>query len=341
MQSVLIISNNIHGGGAEVSMHRLSIELAEAGFSVTIAHLDPIKYLNLRDQRIIYRSLSRTRKNLVKDCFQTSNNLRKLLKQHSFNLVLINCEFPELIAAINIFNLPKTILVEHTNAPWNFNTLLGRLVRSIIKLKKPHLVAVSDFPIWSFEKAKKNVIPNISCIEKATKKEGVGRIVFIGRLSLEKNPFLFLEIVKISALPALVIGDGNLASELNEYAKQENLNVKFLGFQSDPWINVMKNDLVLGTSHWEGEGMTIVEAIWADVGVLVVNNSSYRRLEMPNSNYFNDIQEAVAKIKFHMFSDPVLKLSNAERQSFLENRTNKVIVETWTKLFKLLTSYDK
>lgn len=93
-------------------------------------------------------------------------------------------------------------------------------------------------------------------------------VCFLGRLSAQKSPFLFLEIMgclreRFPTLKACMIGDGELRNEVKRAIQEKGLGetVDLLGFQSNPYPYLKHSRFLLATSSWEGYGLFAVEAL--------------------------------------------------------------------------------
>lgn len=91
-------------------------------------------------------------------------------------------------------------------------------------------------------------------------------IVFIGRLTEQKNPLKFLEVIKIvsDTIPQIkvkIIGNGPLRGEIEKLIKKFQLsnNVEMLGFVSNPYPHIKTSKIGVSTSTWEGFGLSVLE----------------------------------------------------------------------------------
>lgn len=109
-------------------------------------------------------------------------------------------------------------------------------------------------------------IPNPVTLQVKEKFNKEKRILFVGRLSDEKQPFLLLKIWKCLEKNLLdyhldIVGDGKLRTNLEQFAVKHNLrNVHFYGKQ-DPVKYYEKATLFFMTSSYEGMPLTILEAM--------------------------------------------------------------------------------
>ena len=109
-------------------------------------------------------------------------------------------------------------------------------------------------------------IPNPVTLQAKEKLDEKKRILFVGRLADEKQPFLLLKIWKCLQNNLLdyqldIVGDGKLRTDLEQYAnKHEIRNIHFYGKQK-PVIFYEKALLFSMTSSYEGMPLTILEAM--------------------------------------------------------------------------------
>lgn len=93
-------------------------------------------------------------------------------------------------------------------------------------------------------------------------------ICCVARITEQKNPFKFIEIIKNltetnESIKAIWVGDGKLKEEVNKKIKEEKLekNIQLVGFQKNPYIYMAESKVFLLTSDWEGFGLVAVEAL--------------------------------------------------------------------------------
>lgn len=154
-----------------------------------------------------------------------------------------------------------------------------------------------------------NAIDTSRCYNQAItgdiKKPGQFTLLFIGRLTLQKNlPFLlenFSILLKEQPdLRLILLGDGELRQQLENLAAQLGIQEKisFAGYQSDPERYLASADCLVLTSLFEGFGIVILEAFRSGIPVLVpaiegpkeLIKSGYNGLlfESQNSEDFRD-----------------------------------------------------
>lgn len=90
-------------------------------------------------------------------------------------------------------------------------------------------------------------------------------LFYFGRLSEEKNPLEFIEIVreiKDINIKCVMIGDGPLKDEclylINKYSLQKNIDM--IGFKSNPFPYIKVSKIGVMPSKYEGFGLTAVES---------------------------------------------------------------------------------
>jgi glycosyltransferase involved in cell wall biosynthesis len=289
MTRIAILSNSLSAGGAERVANLLSKNLVEKGLDVSLVAVNdsPIDVIDIDCQ--VY-SLHRKPKANVFRNFQTISSFRKYLKSIRPDVLIVNCEFPELLSCFTNRKL-RIIVVEHTTSPWRFLPKLGFVVRTILKLKSVEWVSVApDIRIWPFNQIPKH-IPNYFFTSSknilVSQQTKIRRLVFIGRLTPEKNPEFFLKVCKESSLPGLVVGSGALEPQLKKLSDRLKITVDYTGFTPTPWDFCRDGDLLIVPSKWEGDGLVVLEALSLGFPILLADIQDLRRFKLPNLNYFS------------------------------------------------------
>lgn len=172
----------------------------------------------------------------------------------------------------------KIISHIHNNCPfattWNFKTLLYSYFISRFNV----IVGVSN-KILDEAVYKKMAEPKYKVLYNYVNSEAVKRradeyrvsktydVFFIGRLTEQKDPLKFIEIVndvnKIHDVTAVMIGDGELMEACKEklllYGLQEK--VELVGFQNNPFPYIKASKVGIMPSKWEGFGLTAIESM--------------------------------------------------------------------------------
>jgi glycosyltransferase involved in cell wall biosynthesis len=115
---------------------------------------------------------------------------------------------------------------------------------------------------------------DLSRFELLPKNSEKGNLLWVGRLTQEKNPALAIRSVATARAAGnevrlTLLGSGPLEASLHYLTEQLKLEeyVVFAGW-GDPGDHLPAAELLLATSHYEGYGMAIVEALAAGVPVL-------------------------------------------------------------------------
>jgi glycosyltransferase involved in cell wall biosynthesis len=131
---------------------------------------------------------------------------------------------------------------------------------------------------------------------------------FIGRLTGIKRPERVLQVAELvqsqnSNVAFLVVGDGDLASQLKDESKSKNLPITFLGWRQDIPTILAASDMLLLTSDNEAVALTLIEATQAQIPVITTPAGSVRDVAVNGENGI------VTNFDPRELADGVLKLS--------------------------------
>lgn len=104
------------------------------------------------------------------------------------------------------------------------------------------------------------------------------RLVFVGRFQPQKNLFALFDAIKGLDVELIMIGDGYLRPQLEKKAKDDKLNVQFLGKQSHEHLPNLLNeaDVFIMPSHWEGHPKALLEAMSCGLSCIATNVAGNR-----------------------------------------------------------------
>lgn len=159
-------------------------------------------------------------------------------------------------------------------------------------------------------------------------------LYYFGRLSEEKNPLLFIKIVKmlnIKEIRCVMIGDGPLINEcrklVHEYSLENNIDI--IGFQKNPYPYVKKSNIGIMPSKYEGFGLTAIESII--LGKIVLNSGVGGLKEIYSNNkefICKSVSEYVNKINSILLNNSKYEIMCNE---IIEKYTN---ISTWKNILK-------
>lgn len=212
-------------------------------------------------------------------------NVKRVIKEYNPNIIHAHDYKASFFAALSGFK-GKIISHIHNNCDfaksWNPKTVLYKLVIN----KFSSVVGVSD-KVYEEAVYKKtlgdkyvtihNFVDKGSVLEKANEYQfdKYYDLFYIGRLSDEKNPIGFIEVVKEVAkkhpnVKVVIIGDGVLYNDcknlINNYSLTNNIDM--LGFLSNPFPVIKNSKVGIMPSKWEGFGLTAIEAMILNKPVL-------------------------------------------------------------------------
>lgn len=343
MARVVIVTNSLSGGGAERAMNILANELHRLNHEITViainSSLPDAISLNCR-----LIEIERQWRGSLADTIKSLMIFRKKMKGIQPNIVILNCDLPEFYGAI----LPlraKIIVVEHVNFPWKNREMLGKFIRLILRVKKTTWVTVSNhLRIWPKNDFPNKVIYNpISAIHASEFRDSapLKRVVFMGRLTFQKNPDLFVKIAHQANLPALILGEGEDRRQLLELAKRLNVDIEAPGFLKFPWREISDGDLLIIPSRYEGDGLVVIEALQRNVPMLVSNIPEFKRFGLPDLNYASTLEEFVEAICTNRDSTAAFQVDSVKSELILSQRKIASIGDDWEKLIGDLINHSE
>lgn len=339
-----ILITNLAGGGAE----KLIIDLANKW---TISyHVDIL----LIDKRGDFLSSVNDNINIIDLDSRNIRNaiipLRKQLKKNDYDVLWVNmypltiiARIASLFISIDLFftdhnNLNKSLSKKQRwiasfliNIFYRFSrgnsvvskglikelTTLSKLNRSYFKsIYNPS--AVGHKPTISTGKKNAQIWGKESCL----------KLLAVGKLKEQKNHMMLLKAInslKEKNLKLIIVGEGELRGQLQEYIDNNNINhlVKLFGFSKDvtPFYN--SADIFVHTSLWEGFGNVIVEALEFGLPVISTDAPYGPREILDNGKYgtlisLNDHIELSEQILHHQEN-----LSHFKNMNFIQDQISR------------------
>jgi glycosyltransferase involved in cell wall biosynthesis len=304
MESVLIVTNSRSGGGAERSMNILAQSFQDLGLTVKLVSINSGDYDLLRPNCIDI-NLNRSVDGGFLHTFKIALRFRALIVKFSPDAILLNCDLPEFLGLLIPRRL-KVFVVEHTTVPFFNRRALGFIIRYCHRIRGTFFVGVNTNPrVWPFRKPPIFVIQNsvdpdlvrVNLEPEKSSQVHESRLVFIGRLSEEKAPEFFVEVVRSTRMRGIVFGDGPLRMKIGANPPS---SLEMRGYVINPWNEISTNDILLVTSEFEGDGLVVVEGLLNSMPILLRDVVDLRRFRLPDANYATTIEEFSNQILHHL-----------------------------------------
>ncbi|MHA1285425.1 MAG: glycosyltransferase family 4 protein [Promethearchaeota archaeon] len=169
------------------------------------------------------------------------------------------------------------------------------------------------------------------------------KILYIGRLSYEKNLFNLIRVFKANYEFSLdIIGDGNLKSELIKEANQIGAKINFLGkFPNEQLPQIINQyPIFILPSFHEGNPKTLLEAMSCGIPCICTNVPGINNIIKHKFNGYlceinsNSIRTAINKLYYN--KNLRMKLSKNARNFIIENCSLKNIITKEYNIYKKL-----
>lgn len=185
----------------------------------------------------------------------------------------------------------KIPLIEHlhNNAPWIKKINVNSIAFLYAALKAKTILTVSDsiekeYCFSKIIRKKFDCVGNpISCdsiLEKIPNNNYKKKydVCCVARLTAAKNPLKFINIIEklknnFPKIKVVWVGKGELEDECKITIDKKNLNnnIKFAGFQKNPYKYMAQSKIFMLTSDWEGFGLVAFEAMTLGLPCVVSN----------------------------------------------------------------------
>jgi len=241
------------------------------------------------------------------------SSIRKIIRHVKPDLVHAHDMKASVLTSAAVGRIPFVSHIHNNNFDSRKPTLKAILYR-IAAARARHIFWVSQSALKgyyfhrSLEK-KSTVLYNVIDIEQLREKAKMAEcqktydIVYIGRLTYQKNPQRLLDVLELVVrqkpdVQAAIIGSGELEDEVKTLVVGKNLqdNVHCLGFMSNPYGILRNAKVMLMTSRWEGTPMCALEAM--ALGIPVVNTPTDGLCELVadgQTGYLGDTDKKLAQ----------------------------------------------
>ncbi len=348
-KSVLFIIEDLCEGGAEKVFVHIANGFSKNGYDVEILlGKNQGDFFNLLNPEIKISILN------AWTFFDLNYKLPFFFRKNFYTYVFTASDYisaATIIAKFITKSQFQTIVTLHYDLPFQLSILpfLNRKwlawINSAILTKASKIVAVSDGVNKGFRKVTKKtgqypitiynpvIDPTIYELgDEAIDDKFTDRpfIITVGRLCEQKNQLLLLESFKkisgkFTSFNLLILGTGPREEELKKFVSENKIasKVHFLGFQQNPFRYIKKAKLFVLSSHYEGLGNVIIEALGLGINVVSTDCPSGPGEILQQGKFgwlskINDIDDLALKME--------VALLNPKPSSLLQGRATDFLV---------------
>lgn len=338
MKRVMIVTNSLTGGGAERSMNLVSNELTSRGWPIALVPINSSEPDLVTPTCEVF-PLNRQWRGSVFNTLSSIVKFNRLVRSWKPDVIVLNCDLPELFGAL-LLEKKLLVVVEHSNIAWAKREGFGKLVRTILSRRRVVWVAVSShLRIWPNGSSPQTVLqnpltPSLESMNILAVSAHVKRLVFVGRLTPEKQPARTLEISERSNFDVVIMGDGIMREPLQAEVEARGLNVSFSGQTRDPWSHVQSGDLLIVPSASEGDGLVVIEGMQRRIPLLLSDIPDFRRFGLPDRNYCLSVDDFVTRIEEYRDDLTSLIVPGEISNSILASRSLNVVGNSWERFLE-------
>lgn len=335
-------------------VNRVTIDLAhsllELNFNVTIYSLGKINNLCCEVSEKI-QIISLDMLNHSTNQYKGLNKIKWFQKSYqllinkiynrSEEVWLVSSPPLNLLFSIIKFKIPNLIVIgcDHTSTIYSKGFLIDQLKYSLLK-KINYMIALTtqDQSFYKDKGLKAIYIPNFIDVSKIKKKENQKKyVIFVGRLSEEKQP---IEALKIYALSRLweqgikfrIFGYGHLEAEVLKFILDNDLQlyVEVITNEMDPENIYQDAYVLLMTSKIEGFGMVLLESISRNIPCIAYDAPYGPRNIIINgiNGYLVELGDFSKGAEF-LTSHSLREIHKSDISFTLKSFSKKVVIQKW------------
>lgn len=298
---VLHVVNELSGGGAEQSTRLIVEGLSALGVPTAVFPCRSGNEVSWAGQ--VYRGKKSHGSGVLGVPSLFSRYIRAI-QNFEPDVIHAHCELPEFLVA-GYRGGAAVVVTEHSLQPWVSRRLVGSMVRRRLAAFDAKFVVPMGKSAWlSFIHPSRHVswtdhafhIPNpvrAPQLSPGNKR----RIINVGRHIPSKRVDLVLETGALARLPIILLGDGPQTASLQSAARDQSLDVQFLGFRHDPWQYANSGDIFVSLSSSESSHLAAQEALLAGLTCVLSDIPAHRALRPFGAILANNPVEASIAIE--------------------------------------------
>ncbi len=315
LDTIIHVANSkIFSGLESVACDIITSDLSKKYRFIYVTQNGPIIDI-LKEKNIEYEIISKL------NC----KEIRRVLNKYNPSIIHAHDFTASVICALE---KKKRYLIEHlhNNCPWLKKICINSIAFLYAGLKADKILTVSEsiekeYIFSNLIRRKIKCIDNPISVKKILTKvdnlkcEKIYDICCVARLTEQKNPYKFLEILfelkkDKKKIKAIWVGDGELKEKVLKKVEELNLNdnIEFVGFKKNPYEYIVKSKIFMLTSDWEGFGLVAFEALTlgvpcvvSDVGGLPkIVNDNCGKLCIKKNEYVDETKMLLEDEKYYL-----------------------------------------
>lgn len=237
--------------------------------------------------------------------------VKRIIKKCNPDIIHAHDRSACITAAIASKNIPVVAHI-HVNNNSGVVSLLKNVVFTWFSKKYRHIFWVSDSAYDEFQfkgiiKKKSSVLYNVIDMKTLSKKtdsdtaEYDYNIVYVGRLSYQKNPERLMKVLhsviqKKDDVKIAIVGNGEYKQFVVDYIRDNDLdkNIDYLGYLNNPLKIIRSSKVLVMTSRFEGTPMVALEAQCLGVPIVSTPVDGMKKIvQNGNNGYLTDADDEI------------------------------------------------
>jgi glycosyltransferase involved in cell wall biosynthesis len=313
---VLHVINNLGSGGAESMLINFFKELKNSDdyFEILLLVDDVISYENIPSHIKITTLTNSNKKYSIKKIIA----LYHYVKNNSFDIIhshLFPTQYYVFFVKVILGDKIKIVTTEHNTTNKRRNYWLLKQIDKLIYNKYDRIIFISKGVQNQFKKDYPNLIGKGVIINNGIPlndfypsnivkiNTNTINLIMVASFSKQKDHYTLIKAMSIldKNYTLSLVGEGKNSTKIKTLVKTLNLDerVHFLGFRNDIAHLYRNHDIFVLSSHWEGFGLVVVEAMASGLPVIASNVEGVNEIVKNNGLLFHpkDAKELANHIK--------------------------------------------
>lgn len=345
MKKIVFILGSMNRGGAERVISILSKDYAEKGWKVDIILLLYYEISYELHENVNVLDFTGGKSSRIGRIPFWVKQIRKYVKKENPDVILSFAARINIISQISTIGIAKRIFVSERNDPrCDGRSFIVDIMTKILYPKADGVIFQTNRAA-SYFKALTNshIIPNPICVDITREEYDENKIVFVGRLTKQKNPEMLLKAfsvvsVKYSHCVLEMYGSGELQQSIIELAQKLKIGdrVRMMGNVSNVHECISDACFFVLSSDYEGLSNALLEAMMMGIPCISTNCAGSDEYIENKSNGLlttvGSVEEMSEAMELYLSNSDIREKCGRNARQCSAAFSKDVVIKKWHKL---------